>query len=187
MTQNPLILGFITSKFFFNMRDLNKVMIIGRLGQDPEVQHFESGAMKASFSVATSESYTNREGNKVETTEWHKVVTWRKLAEIVDKYLRKGQQVYIEGKIKTRSWDDQQTGQKRYITEIEAFDMKMLGGKSDNPQAQGGNYQATPATTNTNSNAASNTNNNAPATPPPPAVVEKATEETVQETDDLPF
>jgi len=107
------------------MRTLNKVMLIGRLGKDPEVQRFESGTVKASFPLATNESYTDRNGNKVENTDWHNIVMWRGLATVAEKYLRKGNLIYVEGKVKTRSWEDRE-GTKRYITEIEVQDMSML-------------------------------------------------------------
>ncbi len=108
------------------MSSLNRVMLIGRLGKDPEIQHFDSGVVKASFSLATSEVYMNKDGQKVEQTEWHNVVMWRKLAEIAEKYLHKGKMVYIEGRLKTRSWDDKDNI-KRYVTEIDASNMIMLG------------------------------------------------------------
>lgn len=107
------------------MRTLNKAMLIGRLGKDPEVQKFESGTVKASFPLATNEVYTDRNGQRVENTDWHNIVMWRGLASIAEKYLRKGSLVYLEGKIKTRSWEDRE-GQKRYITEIEVNDLSML-------------------------------------------------------------
>lgn len=112
------------------MRDINKVILIGRLGKDPEVINFESGTKKTSFSLATGESYTNRNGEKIENTEWHNIVMWRKLAEIGEQYLRKGDPVYIEGKIRTRSYDDKD-GNKRYITEIEVDNLSMLGSRND--------------------------------------------------------
>ncbi|MBK8470955.1 MAG: single-stranded DNA-binding protein [Sphingobacteriales bacterium] len=108
------------------MTSLNRVMLIGRLGKEPEIQHFDSGVVRASFSLATSEVYINKDGQKIEQTEWHNIVMWRKLAEIAEKYLVKGKLVYIEGKLKTRSWDDKE-GNKRYVTEIDASNMIMLG------------------------------------------------------------
>jgi len=107
------------------MRGLNKVTLIGRLGRDPEIKYFESGAAKSNFPLATSETYTNKEGQRIENTEWHNIVFWRQLAEIAEKYLKKGSLVYIEGKLKTRSWDDQD-GNKKYITEIEGNNLIML-------------------------------------------------------------
>lgn len=113
------------------MAGVNKVILIGNLGKDPEIQHFEGGSVKASFSLATSESYKGKDGQRVEQTEWHNIVMWRGLAEIAQKFLKKGSTVYIEGKIRTRSWDDKETNNKRYITEIVADSMTMLGKKSE--------------------------------------------------------
>jgi single-strand DNA-binding protein len=106
------------------MSGVNKVILIGNLGKDPEERHFEGGRVKVSFPLATSETYKNREGEKVETTEWHNIVLWNKLGEIAAKYLHKGDKVFIEGKIRTRSWED--AGVKKYMTEINADNMTML-------------------------------------------------------------
>jgi len=111
------------------MRGLNKVLLIGHLGKDPEVQHLDQGVTLAKFSIATSESYT-KDGQRVDQTEWHNIVVWRKLAEIAEKYLKKGSLIYLEGKIRTRSWDDKE-GNKRYTTEIVADTFSMLDKKSD--------------------------------------------------------
>lgn len=108
------------------MASLNRVCLIGNLGKDPEIRSIPSGSKVASFSIATTESYTGKDGNKQDKTEWHNIVLWRGLADIAEKYLRKGSQVYIEGKLQTRSWDDKD-GQKRYITEIVAENLVMLG------------------------------------------------------------
>lgn len=113
------------------MAGVNKVILIGNLGKDPEIQNFEGGVVKASFSLATSESYKNREGQKVEQTEWHNIILWRGLAEVAQKFLKKGSTVYIEGKIRTRSWDDKETNAKRYITEIVGDSMTMLAKKQE--------------------------------------------------------
>ncbi len=115
------------------MGSLNKVMIIGNLGKDPEVRSVTSGAKVANFSVATTESYTDKTGQRVEKTEWHNIVMWRGLAEVAEKYLRKGSQVYLEGRLQTRSWDDQ-NGQRRYMTEVVADNLVMLG----KPRSEGG-------------------------------------------------
>ena len=106
-------------------RSLNKVMLIGNLGADPELRHTASGVPVATFSLATNWTRSGDEG-QIQETEWHNIVTWRRLAEICQQYLRKGSKVYIEGRIQTRSWDDQKTGQKRYMTEIVANQMIML-------------------------------------------------------------
>jgi single-strand DNA-binding protein len=109
---------------------VNKVILIGNLGADPEVKYTQEGVPVANFSLATSETWNNREGTRQERTEWHRVVVWRKLAEIAGKYLRKGGKVYIEGKLQTRSWDDQ-SGQKRYMTEVVANELQMLDSRGE--------------------------------------------------------
>jgi len=106
---------------------VNKVILVGNVGADPEVRYIESNTPVCNLRIATSESYKNRNGEKVTNTEWHTVVLWRGLAEIAEKYVKKGMQLYIEGKIRTRSWDDKD-GNKRYITEIVARDVRFLGG-----------------------------------------------------------
>ncbi|MBX2992787.1 MAG: single-stranded DNA-binding protein [Bacteroidetes bacterium] len=109
-------------------KSLNKVMLIGNLGKDPELRYTTSGIAVATFSLATSDSWKDQEGNTQERTEWHNIVAWRKLAEICGEWLKKGKRVYIEGRIQNRSYDDKNTGQKRYITEIVADNMIMLDG-----------------------------------------------------------
>lgn len=105
---------------------VNKVILIGNLGKDPEVRHLENGATVANFPIATSESYTDKNtGQKVESTDWHDIVVWRGLADVVDKYVRKGQKVYIEGKLKKRSWQDKD-GNTRYTTEVIADELTIL-------------------------------------------------------------
>ena len=122
--------------------DLNKVMIIGRLTRDPELKTIPSGASVCQLGIATNFVYTNQQsGQKVENVEYHNVVLWRKLGEIAAQYLKKGQRVYIEGRLQTRSWDDQQTGKKNYKTEIIADNMIMLdGGRGESPA--GSSYAA---------------------------------------------
>ncbi len=122
---------------------LNKVMLIGNVGKDPEVRYLENNspnsgnAKVAQFTLATTERYRDRNGELRENTEWHNIVAWRNSADIAEKYIRKGTQVYIEGKLRTRSWTDQ-TGGKRYTTEITVDTIQLLGRKSDNPAAQDG-------------------------------------------------
>ena len=118
-------------------RSLNKVMLIGNLGKDPEVRHLENGTAVANFSIATTESYKDRNtGEVISNTDWHNIVVWRKLAEIVEKYLKKGNKVYVEGKLRTRSWQDKE-GATRYTTEVVVDELVMLG-KNENtaPQQQ---------------------------------------------------
>lgn len=113
------------------MGNVNKAILIGRLGKDPDVINLES-VKKVAFSMATTEVYYDKENQKREITEWHNIVMWRGLAETAEKFLKKGDLLYIEGRIRTRSWDDKETGQKRYITEINADTMQMLGGSRAN-------------------------------------------------------
>lgn len=104
---------------------VNKVILIGNLGKDPEVRHLENGAVVANFPLATSETYTDRNGVKTENTDWHDVVVWRGLAEVTEKYLRKGMKIYVEGKLKKRSWQDKD-GNTRYTTEVVADELTIL-------------------------------------------------------------
>jgi len=113
------------------MPSVNKVILVGRLGKDPEMRSTAGGQTVARFTIATDERYTDRAGEKQERTEWHNIVAWAKLAEICGQYLRKGKLVYIEGSIRTDTWDDKETGQKRYKTEIIANTMQMLDRRSD--------------------------------------------------------
>lgn len=106
---------------------VNKVILIGNVGRDPEVRHLDKDVAVANFPLATSESYTAKNGEKVTTTEWHNLVVWRGLAKVVEQYVKKGDKLYIEGRIRTRSWDDKD-GNKRYTTEIYADNLEMLGG-----------------------------------------------------------
>jgi single-strand DNA-binding protein len=111
------------------MSGVNKVILIGRLGKDPEVRTFENNVKKATFPLATSEVRKDKEGNKIETTEWHNIACWRNLAEIAEQFLAKGKMIYVEGKIRTRTWEE--NGVKKYFTEIEAGTFTMLGSKED--------------------------------------------------------
>ena len=113
------------------MAGINKVILVGNLGKDPEVRYLEGGIAVANFPIATSETFKDRtSGEKKTITEWHNVVVWRGLAEIAEKYLKKGNQVYIEGKLRTRQWQDKD-GNNRYTTEVVGDNMQMLGGKRD--------------------------------------------------------
>ena len=123
---------------------LNKVMLIGNVGKDPEVRYLDgnnnpgSGSTKvATFTLATTERYRDRNGELRENTEWHNIVAWRNSADVAEKYIRKGTQLYIEGRLRTRSWTDQ-TGNKRYTTEVTVDNLQLLGKKSDNPGAHDG-------------------------------------------------
>jgi single-strand DNA-binding protein len=123
------------------MAGVNRVILIGNLGKDPEIRSLEGGVKVANFSLATTETYKGKNGEKVESTEWHNIVLWRGLAEVAESYLKKGNSVFIEGKIRTRDWTDKD-GNKRYTTEIVADNMVMLGGRKD--QSGGGEYNSGP-------------------------------------------
>lgn len=120
------------------MGSLNKAMIIGRLGADPEVRYTQSNTAVATMNIATSEKYRDSNGEMQETTEWHRVVAWGKLAEVCQKYVKKGSQIYVEGPIQTRQWEDKE-GQKRYTTEVKVLSLQLLDSKSD-----GGSSSAEP-------------------------------------------
>src|SRR5437870_127071 len=122
------------------MASINKVILVGRLGKDPEIRSTPGGTSVAKFSLATDDRFTDKNGEKQERTEWHNITAWGKLGEICGQYLRKGKLVYIEGSIRTDSWDDKESGQKRYRTEIVANTMKMLDRKGD--ENGGGAYAA---------------------------------------------
>lgn len=109
---------------------VNKVILIGNIGADPEVKYTASGVPVANFSLATTETWVDKTNQRQERTEWHRLVLWRKLAEIAGQYLKKGSKIYVEGKLQTRSWDDQ-NGQKRYTTEVVVNDMQMLDARGD--------------------------------------------------------
>ncbi len=121
---------------------INKVILVGNVGQDPEVRSLETGVKVARIRLATSERIFNRQTNEAtEHTEWHTVTLWRNLAEVVDKYVRKGSQLYIEGRLRSREWE--RDGQKHYATEIVADELKLLGRRQDNVPVQGGYQQPT--------------------------------------------
>ena len=126
-------------------RGINKVILVGNLGNDPEVRYGQSGAAITTISVATSESWKNKDGNMQERTEWHRVKFFGRLAEIAGEYLKKGRQVYIEGSLRTEKYQDKQTGQDRYSTDIIANEMQMLGGNPGMGGEGGGERAERPA------------------------------------------
>ena len=159
---------------------VNKVILIGNVGADPEVRALEGGTKVARLRIATTERIYNRQTQETkEHTEWHNVTLWRNLADVADRFIRKGSQVYIEGSLRTREWTDKE-GNKRYTTEIVANDLKMLGRRSDNPAAgnesssygasRGGGYGSAPA-----------------AQPAPAPATNNVTTAVPDEVDDLPF
>lgn len=119
------------------MASVNKAIIVGNLGRDPEMRYTQSNTAVCNFTVATTDTWSDRNGEKQERTEWHRIVAWGRLAEICSQYLQKGKQVYIEGRLQTREWEDQQ-GQKKYTTEIVAQTMQMLGRPGDFQGGGGG-------------------------------------------------
>lgn len=175
---------------------LNKVMLIGNVGQDPEVRYLDgssSSAKVATFRLATTERYRDRNsGEPREITEWHSIVAWRNSADIVEKYVRKGTQLYIEGRLRTRSWDDQ-NGNKRYVTEIIADTLQLLGRRADNPAS----YDSQPAGAPQNSRQSAPQPRMTPApqqaaavqtsSPAPQVQQAPAAPEISDDDDDLPF
>ena len=129
------------------LMSLNKVMLIGNVGRDPDVRYLDgngaqgANAKVASFTLATTERYRDRTGNLQENTEWHNIVAFRNSADLAEKYIRKGSQIYVEGRLRTRSWTDQ-TGNKKYTTEIVVDNIQLLGRRSDNPASQSEGYPA---------------------------------------------
>lgn len=155
---------------------VNKVILIGNLGSDPEVRYLEGGSTVARFNIATSEAYTNKGGERVEQTEWHRIELWDRLAQIAEKYLRKGNSVYIEGRIRSENWTDKEGQQRTGIT-IRANNMTLLGGSNtgggDNEQPSPGEAASRPAPVREPAPRATD--------PVPPAMASKADD------DDLPF
>ncbi|QNL50865.1 single-stranded DNA-binding protein [Olivibacter sp. SDN3] len=139
------------------MSGINKVILVGHLGKDPEVRHLDGNVSVASFPLATSETF-NKDGRKVEQTEWHNIVMWRGLADVAAKYLQKGKLVYIEGKLRTRSYEDRE-GVKRYTTEIVAENFTMLGRRSDFEPPAGNGDTANKNTSTNSGDQSSNTVN----------------------------
>ena len=153
------------------MAGINKVILVGNLGKDPEVRYLEGGTAVANFPIATSETFKDRtSGEKKTNTEWHNIVAWRGLAEIAEKYLKKGSQIYLEGKLRTRQWQDKD-GNNRYTTEIVADNLQMLGRKDNS------STPVTMAPTNVTTNAS------VKETPTAPSEIDKST----NEVEDLPF
>ena len=154
------------------MAGINKVILVGNLGKDPEVRYLEGGTAVANFPIATSETYKDRNsGERKTNTEWHNIVLWRGLAEIAEKYLKKGSQIYIEGKLRTRQWQDKD-GNNRYSTEIIGDNLQMLGRKDDNNLS----------VSNTSSSSLPTTDSSTKVTPSSPEI-----DNSSNDVDDLPF
>ena len=160
-------------------RGLNKVILIGNLGRDPDVQSLDNSVKRATFTLATTEISRDKEGHEVQHTEWHNIVLWRGLAEVAENYLRKGSQVYVEGRLRTRSFEGKD-GVKRYTTEVQADNLIMVGGRRDSDSSNGSfvpSHHAAPAQTPANPPVADETYENNTISGTPQTGVE----------DDLPF
>lgn len=155
------------------MAGVNKVILIGNLGSDPEIRHLSSGSVVANFNIATSESYTNKNGERVTQTEWHRIELWDGLARVAEQYLKKGQSVYIEGKLKTENWQDSD-GNNRTTTRIRGLNMTMLGGRPDHNETD-----EPKADNQTATSAPSQEQVSKPSSAPPASAND--------ESDDLPF
>lgn len=153
------------------MASVNKVILVGNLGRDPEIKYLPNGDAICNFSIATTASWKDKDGNKKEETEWHAIVAYKRLAEIAGEYLKKGRPVYIEGKLKTRKWQDKTSGQDKYKTEIVADQLQLLGGRESGGGGDGEQFDSAPAERKP---AESGTVNRPAATAQP-------------ETDDIPF
>ena len=158
------------------MKSVNKVILIGNLGKDPEVKYTPQGTPVAKITLATNERFKGKDGNWQGRTEWHNVVLWQRLAEIAGEYLKKGGKVYIEGRLQTRSWDDKQTGQKKYMTEIVANDLVLLGGRGEGGGDYAGGSRGAAASSGSN-----NFDQSVPEGAPAPAGAGPITDE------DIPF
>ena len=117
-------------------KSVNKVILVGNLGKDPEVKYTPSGTAVAKFSLATNERYKDKAGEWQDRTEWHNIVAWQRMAEIVGEYVKKGSKIYVEGRLQTSSWDDKETGQKKYRTEVIANDLVLLGGRGEGAESE---------------------------------------------------
>jgi single-strand DNA-binding protein len=157
------------------MKSVNKVILIGNLGKDPEVKYTPQGTPVAKLTLATNERYKDKGGEWQDRTEWHNVVLWQRLAEIAGEYLKKGSKVYIEGRLQTRSWDDKQTNQKKYMTEVVANDLVLLGGRGEGAGAESSGGRARSAA------AGNNFDQRAPEPEPAGAAASPITDE------DIPF
>jgi single-strand DNA-binding protein len=122
-------------------KSVNKVILVGNLGKDPEVRHTPQGTAVARLTLATNERFKDKSGEWQDRTEWHNVVLWQRQAEIAGEYLKKGSKIYVEGRLQTRSWDDKQTNQKKYMTEVVVSDLVLLGGRGDGEGGGGGYSQ----------------------------------------------
>jgi single-strand DNA-binding protein len=150
LTTDPNHTSHRLKEFSMAGKSVNKVILIGNLGKDPEVKYTPQGTAVTKLALATNERYKDKEGQWQDRTEWHNIVLWQRLAEIAGEYLKKGSKVYIEGKLQTRSWEDKQTNQKRYMTEVVANDLVLLGGRGEGSGDSGGYSRGAAAGGNNN-------------------------------------
>lgn len=160
-------------------KSVNKVILLGNVGKDPEIRSTPSGAIVASFGLATSDRFQDAQGNWQDRTEWHNLVAFKRTAEIIRDYVKKGAKLYIEGKLSTSSWEDKQSGQKRYKTEIVVLDLSLLSGRDEN--SGGGGY------TRAASSAASSSSSSASFDQRPPAAQDEYAQQAEISDDDIPF
>jgi single-strand DNA-binding protein len=160
-------------------KSVNKVILLGNVGKDPEVRSTGTGTMVANFTLATSDRFQDQQGNWQDRTEWHNLVAFKRTAEIVRDYVKKGSKLYIEGKIQTRSWDDKETGAKRYRTEIIVNDLSLLSGRDDS--SGGGGYSRSSSASSSPSSSASNMDQR------PPAGQDDYSQSAEISDDDIPF
>jgi len=158
-------------------KSVNKVILLGNVGKDPEIRSTAGGAIVANFTLATSDRFQDAQGNWQDRTEWHALVAFKRTAEIVRDYVKKGSKLYIEGKLSTRSWDDKESGQKRYKTEIVVFDLSLLSGREDGASAGPGGY----------GRAASSASSTASFDQRPPAGADDYAQSAEISDDDIPF
>ncbi|MEO6922211.1 MAG: single-stranded DNA-binding protein [Acidobacteriaceae bacterium] len=136
-------------------KGVNKVFLLGNVGKDPEIRTTQSGMVVASFSLATADRAKDQTGNWVDKTEWHNLVCFQRTAEIVRDYVKKGSQIFVEGKIQTRSWDDKESGQKKYKTEVLVNELSLLGGRGESGGGGGGSYERSSSSAGSSSTASS--------------------------------
>jgi len=159
-------------------KSVNKVILLGNVGKDPEIRSTPNGVIVANFTLATSDRFQDAQGNWQDRTEWHNLVTFKRTAEIVRDYVKKGTKLYVEGKLQTRSWDDKESGQKRYKTEIVVFDLSLLSGREDG--SGGGSSRSTSSSGSSSSSTASFDQR-------PPAGHDDVSQQTEISDDDIPF
>lgn len=163
-------------------RSLNRVTLIGNLGKDPDVKYTPSGTPVAKFSLATNERYKDKSGEWQDRTEWHNLVAWQRMAEIVGEYAKKGTKVYVEGRLQTSSWEDKQSGEKKYRTEIVVQDLMLLSGRGETTEGYEGRSRSNMAGSSSNAS-----HNSGPMDQRPSQAAEEFPQETGITDEDIPF